>query len=219
MKYLFLAIFIITSTIHLYASYKSNAKLRAQTKGFILLSLLGWYCFSVSDPLTIIIAAILTSWLGDVLLIPKGVKWFSAGGISFFASHICFAAAYAYHINFDLVPLWVIIAVAAVYVVLTALVFRGLKPYLPKALFFPMAGYLLANGAMNCFALYQLVSMPCLATAITFIGAILFFVSDSTLFYVRFKKDGFFKTHFVVMLTYILSEFLIVEGFVLLAAM
>lgn len=219
MKYLFLAIFIITSTIHLYASYKSNSKLRAQTKGFILLSLLGWYCLNVSDPLVIIIAAILTSWLGDVLLIPKGVKWFSAGGISFFASHVCFAVAYAYHINFALVPPWVIIAGAAVYIALTALVFRGLTPYLPKALVFPMAGYLLANGAMNCFALYQLVSMPCLATAITFIGAILFFVSDSTLFYVRFKKDCLFKTHFIVMLTYILSEFLIVEGFVLMAAM
>ena len=80
-----------------------------------------------------------------------------------------------------------------------------------------MAAYLLANSAMNCFALYQLVSLPCLATAVTFIGAVLFFISDSTLFYVRFKKDGRLKTHFIVMLTYILAEFLIVEGFVLLA--
>ena len=198
MKYLFLAIFIISSSIHLYASFKSNSKLRAQTKGIILLALLGWYCFSVSDPLLIVIAAILTSWLGDVLLIPKGVKWFSAGGISF-------------------VPLWLIIAAAVAYIAVTVLVFRGLRPYLPKKLFYPMAAYLLANSAMNCFALYQLVSLPCLATAVTFIGAVLFFISDSTLFYVRFKKDGRLKTHFIVMLTYILAEFLIVEGFVLLA--
>lgn len=216
MKYIFLAIFIISSTIHLYASYKSNTKLRAQTKGIILLALLGWYCLSVSDPLPIVIAAILTSWLGDVLLIPKGVKWFSAGGMSFFVSHVCFAAAYCYHVDFVSVPLWLIIAAAALYIVITALVFRGLRPHLPKGLFYPMAGYLLANSAMNCFALFQLVSMPCLATAVTFIGAVLFFVSDSTLFYVRFKKDGLFKTHFVVMLTYILAEFLIVEGFILL---
>ena len=51
-----------------------------------------------------------------------------------------------------------------------------------------------------------------------FIGAVLFFASDSTLFFVRFKKDGLLKTHFLVMLTYILGEFLIVEGFILLAA-
>ena len=48
--------------------------------------------------------------------------------------------------------------------------------------------------------------------------AVLFFASDSTLFFVRFKKDGLLKTHFLVMLTYILGEFLIVEGFILLAA-
>ena len=71
---------------------------------------------------------------------------------------------------------------------------------------------------MNCFALYQLTSLPCLATAVTFIGAVLFFASDSTLFFVRFKKDGLLKTHFLVMLTSILGEFLIVEGFILLAA-
>ena len=217
MKYLFLAIFIISSSIHLYASFKSNSKLRAQTKGIILLALLGWYCFSVSDPLPIVTAAILTSWLGDVLLIPKGVTWFSAGGISFLISHICFVAAYAYHVDFSVVPLWLIIAAAVAYIAVTALVFRGLRPYLPKKLFYPMAAYLLANSAMNCFALYQLVSLPCLATAVTFIGAVLFFISDSTLFYVRFKKDGRLKTHFIVMLTYILAEFLIVEGFVLLA--
>ncbi len=217
MKYLFLAIFIITSTVHLYASYNKNVKLRAQTKGFILLALLGWYCCSVSQPLTIVIAAILTSWLGDVLLIPKGVKWFSAGGISFLISHICFVAAYAIHVDFSLVPLWLIILAAVVYAIITALVFRGLKPYLPKRLFYSMAAYLLINGTMNCFALYQLVSMPCLASAVTFIGAVLFFISDSTLFYVRFKKDGRLKTHFLVMLTYILAEFLIIEGFVLLA--
>ena len=49
------------------------------------------------------------------------------------------------------------------------------------------------------------------------LGALLFFVSDSTLFYIRFKKNSVFKTHFVAMLTYIIGEFLIIEGFVLLA--
>ena len=218
MKYLFLAIFIISSSIHLSASFKSNSKLRAQTKGIILLALLGWYCFSVSDPLPIVIAAILTSWLGDVLLIPKGVKWFSVGGLSFFASHVCFIVAYAYHVNFAAIPVWAIVLAGAVYVGISVMLFTRLRPHLPKLLFLPMFFYLPANGTMNCFALYQLISLPCLATAVTFIGAVLFFASDSTLFFVRFKKDGLLKTHFLVMLTYILGEFLIVEGFILLAA-
>jgi len=218
MKYLFLAIFIISSVVHLYASLKDNKPLRAKTKPFILLAVLGWYCCGVPEPAIIVIAAILTSWLGDVLLIPKGVKWFTAGGISFWISHICFVLAYSRNVDFFVIPFWAIAVAAALYITAALLVFKGLRPHLPKKLFYPMFVYLLVNGTMNCFALYQLISVPCLASAITFVGAMLFFISDSTLFYVRFSKTSFFKTHFVVMLTYIIAEFLIVEGFVLLAA-
>lgn len=219
MKYVFLAIFIVSAVIHLYASKKDNKPLRAKTKPFLLLALLGWYCLSVPNPLPIVIAAIIASWLGDVLLIPKGVKWFAIGGVSFFISHLCFIFAYNAYIDFSVIPAWAIVLAAAAYLTASILVFRGLKPHLPKQLFYPMFGYLLCNGAMNCFALYQLLTAVNAATVVTFIGALLFFVSDSTLFYVRFKKDSIFKTHFVVMLTYIIAEFLIVEGFILHAMM
>lgn len=218
MKYAFLAIFILSSLIHLYASIRKMVKLRAVTKPFLLLALLGWYICSVNEPSFVIIAALITSWLGDVLLIPKGVKWFSIGGMSFMLSHVFFIVAYAVNVDFALIPIWAIIAAAAVYVTVTLLVFSRLKLHLPEKLFRPMMFYLLINGTMNCFALYQLISLPCLATAVTFIGALLFFISDSSLFFVRFKKDGLLKTHFIVMLTYILGEFLIVEGLILLVA-
>ena len=216
MKYFFLAVFVISSIIHLYASYKSNTKLRAQTKGFILASLLGWYCCVASPVLTIVVMAILTSWLGDVLLIPKGVKWFTAGGISFAVSHFCFAMTYYPQIDFSAFSVWIAVLIAVVYFVAVLLVFRGLKDTLPHGLFYPMLAYLMINGTMNCFALYQLISVPCKATVVTFIGAVLFFASDSALFYTRFKKDSIFKNHFFVMLTYIIAEFLIVSGIVML---
>ena len=53
------------------------------------------------------------------------------------------------------------------------------------------------------------------AAAITAIGALLFYISDTALFFVRFNKDSRLKTHFLVMLTYSLGEFLIVLGLVL----
>lgn len=217
MKFVFLAVFLVSAAIHLYASYKSDKPLRNKTKPFILLGLLGWYICCAENPQGIVIAAILTSWLGDVLLIPKGVKWFAIGGVSFAVSHFCFMMGYLPHIDFAVVPLWVIILTAAVYFTTVCFVFKGLKPHLPKPLFYPMFGYLLINGSMNSFALFQLISMPCKASIITFIGAVLFFISDSTLFYVRFKKDTIFKNHFIVMLTYTIAEFLIVQGFILLA--
>lgn len=217
MKYVFLAIFIISSAVHLYASAKQDKTLRAATKWILLPALLGWYCLSVAEPLPIVIAALVTSWLGDVLLIPKGVKWFSIGGMSFLLSHLCFIAAYTANISFSAIPVWAILAAGAAYAAAVACLFSRLKPHLPEKLFGPMFFYLLVNGAMNCFALYQLISLPCLATAVTFVGALMFFTSDSTLFFVRFKKDCVFKTHFEVMLTYILGEFLIVLGLVMLA--
>jgi len=217
MKYLFLALFLLSSAIHLYGSYIDNRKIRAWSKGFILLCLLGWYFCSASFVSWIVVIAILASWLGDVLLIPKGIKWFIAGGISFMVSHFFFAFAYWPNIDFWSLPVWAVIAAGIFYFTMVVLVFRGLRPHLPHGLFYPMFFYLLINGTMNCFALYQLMSIPCTATIITFIGAILFFTSDSILFYVRFKKDSIWKNHFIVMLTYILAEFLIVQGIMMLA--
>ena len=212
MKFFFLAAFITVSVIHLYASLKRNEKLRARTKVFILLFLLGWYCFSTAKVSRIVVLAILFSWLGDMLLIPDGNAWFSAGGIAFGLSHVFFIIAYNINTDLSAVPLWVIILAAAIYFAASVFVFRSLRPHLPKFLFCPMFIYLLVNSAMNCFALYQLVSRPCAAAAITFIGATQFFVSDATLFYISFNKNAKLKTHFSVMLTYIIAEFLIVFG-------
>lgn len=216
MKYVFLAAFFAVSALHLYASYIADKKLRAKTKPFLLLFLLSWYCCSVDAPSVLIILALVFSWLGDVLLLPDGRAWFTAGGISFMVSHAFFVGAYSKNVVFSAVPGWVIVLAALVYFTLTFFVFKSLKLHLPKSLFYPMAFYLMINGTMNCFAIFQLISKPCLGTAITFFGATLFFVSDSTLFFVRFKKDGRLKTHFVVMLTYIIAEFLIVLGLLLI---
>lgn len=213
MNYAFLAVFIIASAVHLYASYINNRKLRAWTKGFILSALLGWYCLSASPVQGILAAALLTSWLGDMLLIPRGIVWLTTGGISFLLSHVFFVLVHIPHIDFQTISVWALVSAPAVYLIAVILVFIGLKPHLPKSLLLlPLFIYMLINITMNCFAFYQLMSAPCAATAITFAGAILFFASDSILFFVRFKKDSVWRNHFPVMLTYILAEFLIVWG-------
>ena len=195
MKYVFLAIFIIVTSIHLYASLKQDKKLRNQTKPFILLSLLGFYLLAARTPSTWIILALIFSWLGDVLLMPKGVKWFTAGGICFMISHVFFILGYMKEVNFATIPVWLVILLAVLFFAAVTCIFSKLKPHLPKVLFYPM--YL---------------SFPAAATVITAIGAILFFISDSSLFFVRFNKDSRLKTHFLVMLTYSIGELLIVLG-------
>lgn len=216
MKYIYLAIFIIFTSIHLYASHKKNQNLRNITKGFILLAVIGFYASSVEKISYVLIAALLTSWIGDMFLIPKSKKWFVVGGISFLISHVLFAIAYSQTFTFANVSLWFVIPIAIVYAVTVVFIFSKLKERLGKALFLPMFFYLLTNGCMNCFAIYRLISLGTLGSAITAIGAVLFFISDSSLFFIRFpKNNGKEKSHFIVMLTYSLAELLIVLGLII----
>lgn len=221
--HIYFGLFVIFTGIHLYASFIQKDSLRAPTKPVILLAVLGmyleWCHYFHTDPSVFVVVALLTSWLGDVLLIPKGVKWFTAGGIAFWISHFFFILAYRESgIVFSAIPLWAILLIAAVYAVAVVFIFRGLKKSLPKALFYPMFFYLLTNGAMNAFAWFRLLSGSCslLSGLITGIGALLFFLSDSTLFFVRFDKNSKVKTHFFVMLAYSIGEFLIILGLMLL---
>ena len=94
-------------------------------------------------------------------------------------------------------------------------IFKFLRPHLPKGLFYPMLLYLIINGMMNCFAWFRSMMIGGAAGWITAVGALLFFISDSSLFFVRFHKGSRLQTHFLVMLTYSLGEFLIVLGLIM----
>ncbi len=212
MKTVFLAVFALSTAIHLYASLKKNSTLRNVTKPFLLLSLLGFYVLAARTPAAAIILALLFSWIGDVLLMPRGVKWFTAGGIAFMISHAFFIAGYCRDVDFAKIAPALIAFLAVFFSAAVAFVFSRLRPHLPKALFGPMFLYLLINGAMNCFAIFRCVSLNTAAGLTTAIGAALFFVSDCSLFFVRFKKESRLKTHFLVMLTSSVGELLIVLG-------
>ena len=222
--YTYIAIFAVFTAIHLYASIKKKDSLRAPTKPVILLAILGMYLEWVHvhgvDASAFVVFALVTSWLGDVLLIPKGVKWFTAGGIAFWISHFLFIFAYwESGVVFSNINTAVAVLICLVYAVASTITFSKLKKSLPKALFYPMYLYLLTNGAMNVFAWFRLLSGSCsvISGVVTGIGALLFYISDSTLFFVRFDKNSKIKSHFLVMLTYSIGEFMIVLGLMLLA--
>ena len=79
--------------------------------------------------------------------------------------------------------------------------------------------YLLCNSTMNIFALMQLFSSRNAGALTAYIGAVLFYISDCTLFLVRYheNKELIFRKHFTVMLTYLLGEFLITYGILMLS--
>lgn len=219
LQYLSLILFFAFSAVHLYHSFREEQEKRKYTKPFLLLFLLLFYVFATlagDEHLNRELAlALLTSWLGDVLLIPKGHGWFTAGGVSFGASHILFILVYTANITFAGVRWWIVIPVALIYYAVAFAVIRAVSPTTPKIMVGPMYLYLLANATMNTFALMQLITNHSAGTLIAYIGALLFFISDCTLFLVRYYKkneDLIFHKHFTVMLTYLLGELLIVVG-------
>ncbi|MBP5273274.1 MAG: lysoplasmalogenase [Clostridia bacterium] len=213
-----LVLFAVFSAVHLYHSYREEQDKRKYTKPFLLLFLLLFYIFSVvggTGVNTYLLLALITSWLGDVLLIPKGHAWFTTGGISFGAAHIFFILVYTAHIVFEGMLWWLVIPVAILYFAVAFAVIRAVMPTTPKIMVGPMYLYLLANATMNTFALMQLITNRSAGAVVAYIGALLFFISDCTLFLVRYYKkneDLIFHKHFTVMLTYLLGELLIVLG-------
>ena len=217
-KYCFLALFAVTSAIHLYHSWTNEHKKRAVTKPMLLLSLIGFYVCS-ADPISLLLLfALITSWLGDVLLIPKGNAWFISGGISFLISHILFILTYSANVSASSAMLPVVIPVSVLYLFISAAVMYSVRKTTPKPMFVPMFLYLAANSTMNIFALMQLLTLKNAGALIAFIGAVLFFTSDCTLFLLRYheNKKLIFKKHFTIMLTYLAGEFLITFGMLML---
>ncbi|MCR5040769.1 MAG: lysoplasmalogenase [Clostridia bacterium] len=221
LKYVFIALFAAFSAVHLYHSWKDDAPKRAKTKPFLLIFLLLFYLAASLSARTavswVLAGALLMSWLGDVLLIPKGNKWFVFGGIAFLASHILFVLAYVPSVDFRAV-IWYIWAPAlVVYYGISVAVTLSLRKTTPKPMLVPMVLYLFANSTMNLFALARLMTLKTPGSAIAYAGAILFFISDCTLYLVRYHKNRelIFKKHFTVMLTYLLGEALITVGILL----
>ena len=107
-----------------------------------------------------------------------------------------------------------------VYFGISILIIRAVRETTPKMMVLPMNFYLFCNSTMNIFALMQLLSYHSKGSVMAMIGAALFFASDCCLFLVRYHRrpDIIYKKHFPVMLTYLLGEFLIVQGLLCLTA-
>ena len=215
MHSVFLILFLAVSLFHLYDCWRDSDR-RKKSKPFLLLFLILFYVCAVKQPLVFLLLALITCWLGDVLLIPKGHGWFTAGGISFLFGHVFFILTYAGQVQFEGQPVWLLILAALLYFCISFLIMRAVMPTTPKPMVVPMFLYLLANSLMNLFALMLLTTHRNAGAVIAYIGAVLFFISDCSLFLVRYYKDEtlIFKKHFTVMLTYIASVFLIVHGII-----
>lgn len=212
---IFLILYLILSAVHLYGSAIKNQKIRNYTKPLLMPALIGFYVCSAPVINWYVVALIITSWLGDVLLMIHGMKWFTLGGISFLCTHLLLIYLYTQNIVWSLQSITVISLYAIMGTGILRSIYVRLIRYMPKSNAAALLVYLGINVTMNLFAALQAVSNLNRGSGLILLGAMLFLASDSLLFLVRFdKKLPFYEQHFNVMLTYTLAKLLIAIGFI-----
>ncbi|MBO4901955.1 MAG: lysoplasmalogenase [Lachnospiraceae bacterium] len=216
-KIVFLCLYLVVSAVHLYGCAMHDQRIRNITKPLLMPALAAFYICSADPVNWLVVALIMTSFIGDVLLMIHGMKWFTSGGISFLLTHVLLIVLYIPHIRWSPVDLIIVVP----YLILGFGVLRSgyiwMRRYLPKTIICMMTFYLGMNTLMNLFAALQAFSDGGMGSELILFGALLFLASDSILFLVRFdKKLPFYGKHFNVMLTYTLAKLLIVTGFILM---
>jgi len=133
----------------------------------------------------LVLAGLALSWLGDVLLIPRGAPTvFQAGVLSFLLAHVAYASAFAVR---GVEPLACGVA-AATFSVAGYFAFRWLRPHVPADMKVAVRAYMLVITVMVVAASATVVAEG--NTAI-FAGAFLFYLSDLSVARDRFIAESF----------------------------
>lgn len=184
---------------------------RFVTKPLLMISL-GCYAWvlaqHISNPLrNLIFVALIFSWWGDVLLLFD--HFFIAGLISFLLAHLLYTAFFLRVKPRAKISAkeWGFMGLVIVYAIL--LVFRlmpSLGSLAPAVVIYAAVITIMLLSAIRAFGLYGIqAERSCVA------GAILFVASDSMLAIARFQ-GAFTGSGILVMLTYGLAQWMIVEG-------
>lgn len=128
-----------------------------------------------------VLAALVLSWLGDVLLLPNARTAFAAGIGAFLLAHVAYIGAFA---QLELAPL-VMGGMALVLLPVTWRVWRWLRPRVPAKLRVPVAAYVVVITLMVAIAAGALVGAGAWLVGV---GALLFYVSDLAVARHRFVR-------------------------------
>ncbi len=131
-----------------------------------------------------VLAALVLSWWGDVLLIPRHRAAFTLGLASFLAGHLAFAGGFLAR---GVSPAW-LVATAVVLVAPALVVLRWLGPNIPAPLAIPVRAYVTAICAMVACAFGTWAHA---GGASLLLGALMFFVSDLAVARERFIEHTF----------------------------
>jgi len=214
-SYLFLGIFVVAAVFNLIGTRKGLEKFAKISKPFLLISLCLYCLFKgLPNPDFILMGALFACWLGDILINPSNDKMFVIGGAAFFVGHILLILSFAFKTDFSSFPIAIVIPVAIVYLAVSASVIFTSKKNASKIMLVPLFLYLVANSLTNIFALVLMINSFGIWHILSYVGAVLFFLSDCALFLLKYvpEKPRFYKTDLFVMSTYITGLLMITLG-------
>jgi uncharacterized membrane protein YhhN len=131
-----------------------------------------------------ILAGLVLSWLGDVLLIPRAERAFRAGATSFLLGHVAYAVAFT--VRGIAVPATLLAGLATL--VACVVLVRWLRPNVRGSMRALVYAYVVVISAMVVLAAGAAVGS---ATPTIFAGALLFYVSDLAVARDRFVSNEF----------------------------
>ncbi len=218
----FLMLFIVDAVIHVIGEFLENPlkwRVRSASKPF-LMPLLIIYYFTMTSELSyavnvLIAFGVALGCVGDVTLLwPKKQALFMIGLVSFLLGHVLYVVAFMKAMNsFSTAAWWCYLALIA-YAAYFFAAFRMFRPYL-KEMLGPVIVYMVLLLMMSFVALGVVASITVGDVKqpwYLFVGSLAFIASDSLLANQVFRKAFKYDQAFI-MITYILAQFFIVQGF------
>ncbi|MCW5910066.1 MAG: lysoplasmalogenase [Cyclobacteriaceae bacterium] len=212
MKRIMIFVFAAVALAHLVSVTFNMALAGMITKPLLVIVLAAYYGIVSPKKSLLFMGALFFCWLGDVLLMfQRDETFFIAGLVSFLAGHVLYIICYRKfrRAGVGLTGPQRIRFALPIVLAGTGLV-TILFPYL-GALQIPVMIYALVITVMALQALFRFGYTSSKSFTLVFIGAISFMISDSLLAINKFMQP-LPLAGLSVMLTYILAQYLIVEG-------
>ncbi|MDR2471849.1 MAG: lysoplasmalogenase [Treponema sp.] len=184
-----------------------STALRALTKACLVPLILAVYASGAERMFLPAAAALVFGWLGDIMLLKTGIRFFTLGLVMFLLGHLSYAFTMFYFAR----PLHAAALAASVPAafVLGLLVHRIIRP--GENMKFPSLAYEAAILLMGLGAFQLFLDRPAAPGALVLGGAVSFMVSDTLLAYFAFHRRPRYG-NVPVMITYIAAQLCIALG-------
>jgi uncharacterized membrane protein YhhN len=204
-KYLPFTLFFIVLFVLNLLFFDVLTQYRVVAKPMIMASLIGFYIAFVQKQDNIFIVAMIFALLGDIFLLFESEQMFMVGLGCFLLMQILYAMTFKKHATSYAFPILFLPLVLG-----SMVIFGKLLPNL-GSLQIPVIGYAVAILTMAYFGFNRDKTLPGYWLITT--GVVFFVISDLALAWAKFKAPFAWHEH-VVIVTYMIAQYLIIRGMV-----